>query len=84
MKAMNEEICSSYKGRVEEIFVDESSYVYEWEELMTIRKNDGTLEKVAVGVSGHIQSINIEVGQEIDVNTLLLTVEDDLLITGCE
>ncbi|MEN1937761.1 hypothetical protein AAIE21_19720 [Paenibacillus sp. 102] len=84
MQAMIEEIYSSYNGRIEEIFVDESSYVYEWEKLMTIRKNDGTLEKVAVGISGHIQSVNIETGQEIDVDTLLLKLEDDLLITGCE
>ncbi|WP_459502549.1 hypothetical protein [Bacillus sp. C1] len=84
MKAKIEEICSSYKGTVEEIFVDESSYVYEWEKLMTVRKNDGTLEEIKVGISGHIRSVNIEVGQEIDVDTLLLKLEDDLLITGCE
>ncbi|EEL52190.1 hypothetical protein CN373_21245 [Bacillus cereus] len=84
MKAMIEEIYSSYNGKVEEIFIDEASYVYEWEKLMTIRKNDGTLETVAVGISGHIRSVNIEVGQDIDVDTLLLKLEDDLLVTGCE
>ncbi|WJE53294.1 hypothetical protein QRE66_02980 [Bacillus cereus] len=84
MKAMIEEIYSSYNGRVEEIFVDESSYVYEWEKLMMIRTNDDTLEIIKVGISGHIRSVNIEVSQEIDVNTLLLKFEDDLLITGCE
>ncbi|PFK40987.1 hypothetical protein COI93_12325 [Bacillus cereus] len=84
MKAMIEEIYSSYNGKVEEIFVDEASYVYEWEKLMTIRKNDGTLETVAVGISGHIRSVNIEVGQDIDLDTLLFKLEDDLVITGCE
>lgn len=84
MKAMIEEIYSSYNGKVEEVFIDEASYVYEWEKLMTIRKNDGTLETVAVGISGHIRSVNIEVGQEIDLDTLLLKLEDDLLVTGCE
>ncbi|PFO79006.1 MULTISPECIES: hypothetical protein [Bacillus cereus group] len=84
MKAMIEEIYSSYNGKVEEIFIDEAAYVYEWEKLMTIRKNDGTLETVAVGISGHIRSVNIEVGQEIDLDTLLLKLEDDLLVTGCE
>ena len=34
MKTRMEEICSSYEGKVEEIFVNESSYVYEWEKLM--------------------------------------------------
>ncbi|KEK23336.1 hypothetical protein [Bacillus gaemokensis] len=84
MKAMIEEIYSPCKGKVEEIFVDESSYVYEWEKLMMIQKNDGTVEEIKVGISGHIRSVNIEIGQEIDVDTLLLKLEDDLLITGCE
>ena len=84
MKAMIEEIYSSYKGRVEEIFVDESSYVYEWEKLLMIRKNDGELKKIAVGISGNIRLVNVEVGQEISADTLLVKLEDDLLITGCE
>ncbi len=50
MKTRMEEICSSYEGKVEEIFVNESSYVYEWEKLMMIRKNNGELEK---GCSRH-------------------------------
>lgn len=41
MKTRMEEICSSHEGKVEEIFVNESSYVYEWEKLMMIRKNNG-------------------------------------------
>ncbi|KFM98988.1 hypothetical protein D0U04_24055 [Bacillus clarus] len=84
MKEKIEEIYSSYDGKVEEIFVNESSYVYEWEKLMMIRKNDGMLEEITVGISGHIRLVNIEIGQEINTNTLLLKIEDDLIITGCE
>ena len=84
MKTRMEEIYSSYEGRVEEIFVNESSYVYEWENLMMIRKNNGELEKVAVGISGNIRLVNVVVGQQIHTDTLLVRLEDDLLITGCE
>ncbi|HHT7237234.1 MULTISPECIES: hypothetical protein [Bacillus] len=84
METRIEEIYSSYEGKIEEIFVNESSYVYEWEKLMMIRKNNGELEKVAVGISGNIRLVNVEVGQEITTDTLLVTLEDDLLITGCE
>ncbi|AOY14151.1 MULTISPECIES: hypothetical protein [Bacillus cereus group] len=84
MKTRMEEICSSYEGKVEEIFVNESSYVYEWEKLMMIRKNNGELEKVAVGISGNIRLVNVVVGQQIYTGTLLVRLEDDLLITGCE
>ncbi|HDX9629320.1 TPA: hypothetical protein ROY30_003012 [Bacillus cereus] len=84
MKTRMEEIYSSYEGKVEEIFVNESSYVYEWEKLMMIRKNNGELEKVAIGISGNIRLVNVVAGQQINTDTLLVTLEDDLLITGCE
>ena len=84
MKTRIEEVYSSYEGKVEEIFVNESSYVYEWEKLMMIRKNNGELEKVAVGISGNIRLVNVFVGQRINTDTLLVKLEDDLLITGCE
>ncbi|HDR6318273.1 TPA: hypothetical protein QCU53_005110 [Bacillus thuringiensis] len=84
MKTRMEEIYSCYEGKVEEIFVNESSYVYEWENLMMIRKNNGELEKVAVGISGNIRLVNVVVGQQINTDILLVKLEDDLLITGCE
>ncbi|KZD36626.1 MULTISPECIES: hypothetical protein [Bacillus cereus group] len=84
MQTRIEEIYSSCKGKVEEICINESSYVYEWEKLMMIRKNDGEIEKIAVGISGNIRLVNVEVGQNIDADTLLVKLEDDLLITGCE
>ncbi|PFB24288.1 hypothetical protein COJ27_11980 [Bacillus cereus] len=84
MKTRIEEIYSCYEGKVEEIFVNESSYVYEWENLMMIRKNNGELEKVAVGISGNIRLVNVVVGQQINTDILLVKLEDDLLITGCE
>ncbi|MBM6646497.1 hypothetical protein [Bacillus sp. RIT 809] len=84
METRIEEIYSSCTGIVEEIFINETSYVYEWEKLMMIRKNDGEIEKIAVGISGNIRLVNVEVGQEISADTLLVKIEDDLLITGCE
>lgn len=85
MKTRMEEIYSSYEGKVEEIFINESSYVYEWENLMMIpKKITVSLEKVAVGISGNIRLVNVVAGQQINTDTLLVKLEDDLLITGCE
>ena len=53
MKTRMEEICSSYEGKVEEIFVNESSYVYEWEKLMMIRKITVNLKR--------LQSASVEI-----------------------
>ncbi len=52
--------------------------------LMMIRKNNGELEKVAVGISGNIRLVNVVVGRQIHTDTLLIKIEDDLVITGCE
>ena len=50
MKTRIERFASSYEGKVEEIFINESSYVYEWEKLLMIRKNDGELKKLQSGL----------------------------------
>ena len=47
-------------------------------------KSNDELEKVAVGISGNIRLVNVVVGQQIHTDTLLVRLEDDLLITGCE
>ncbi len=48
------------------------------------KKMTVSLKKIAVGISGNIRLVNVEVGQEISADTLLVKLEDDLLITGCE
>lgn len=84
MKAVIESIYSPCNGVVEEVLINENSYVYEWEKLLIIRNNNGILEEVAVGISGNVLSVDVVLGQEVDMNTVLCKVEDDLLITGCE
>ncbi|MFI8708496.1 hypothetical protein ACIGHG_15785 [Bacillus sp. NPDC077411] len=84
MKAVIESIYSPCNGVVEEVLINEKSYVYEWEKLLIIRNNKGILEEAAVGISGNVLSVDVVVGQEVDTNTILCKVEDDLLITGCE
>ncbi|SFD62036.1 hypothetical protein SAMN04488168_1597 [Bacillus sp. 491mf] len=84
MKAVIESIYSPCNGVVEEVLINEKSYVYEWEKLLIIRNNNGILEEAAVGISGNVLSVDVVVGQEVDMNMVLCKVEDDLLITGCE
>lgn len=79
-----EAVYSPCCGKVEKVFVNEESYIYEWEKLLTIRTEDGGTAEVAVGVSGSIASVEVEPGEEVDTNTVLCKVEDDLKITGCD
>ncbi len=84
MKTRMEEICSSYEGKVEEIFVNESSYVYEWEKLALIETIDKQKVEIKVGISGYIESLEVVEGQAIADQKLLITMRDDLLITGSD
>lgn len=84
MKDVIENVYSPCHGVIEEILVQQSSYVYEWEKLFVIKKSDGTLEEAAVGVSGNILAVEVTLGQEVNEQTLLCKLEDDWLITGCE
>ncbi|WP_257346796.1 hypothetical protein [Pseudalkalibacillus decolorationis] len=83
MKEIFQTVFSPCNGIVEKVFVNESSYVYEWETLFLIRTSEET-EEISIGVSGSIISVEIAEGQEVYPETVLLTVRDDLRITGSD
>lgn len=84
MKDVIENVYSPCNGVIEEILVQQSTYVYEWEKLFVIKKSDGTLEEAAVGFSGNILAVEVKLGQKVNEQTLLCKLEDDWSITGCE
>ncbi|WIY61763.1 biotin/lipoyl-containing protein [Bacillus arachidis] len=84
MKAVIEDVYSPCYGKVEKIFITESSYVYEWEKLALIETIDKQKVEIKVGISGYIELLEVEEGQVITDKTRLITVRDDLLITGSD
>ncbi|KFN02053.1 hypothetical protein D0U04_16950 [Bacillus clarus] len=84
MKAVIESVYSPCYGKVEKLFVTKSSYVYEWERLAVIETMDKRKVEIKVGISGYIESLEVEEGQAIADKKLLITVRDDLLITGSD
>lgn len=84
MQAIEETIYSPCAGTVEQVLTTENNHVYEWEKLFLIRKNNGRIEEISIGISGYITSLNIEKGQKVTTNTVLATIQDDLLITGSD
>ncbi|MBO1627271.1 biotin/lipoyl-containing protein [Bacillus arachidis] len=84
MKAVIEDVYSPCYGKVEKIFINESSYVYEWEKLALIETIDKQKVEIKVGISGYIELLEVEEGQVITDKTRLITVRDDLLITGSD
>ncbi|MDN3017205.1 hypothetical protein PH210_13485 [Paenibacillus sp. BSR1-1] len=84
MKEVIEAIYSPCCGKIETLFVDQDSYVYEWEKLILIHTEDHKKVEVRAGVSGHIVSLEVTEKQNVTHETLLIKVKDDLLITGSE
>ncbi|KOS30770.1 hypothetical protein ADK17_03740 [Bacillus anthracis] len=84
MKTVIEGVYSPYEGKVEKIFVKETSYVYEWEKLALIETIDKQKVEIKVGISGYIESLEVVEGQAIADQKLLITMRDDLLITGSD
>ncbi|WP_079526129.1 hypothetical protein [Halobacillus hunanensis] len=69
---------------MEEILIQKNDYVYEWEKLFLVRNHDGLLEEIRIGTSGLIASLEVLENQEVNTNTVLAMVEDDLNITGSD
>ena len=84
MKTVIECVYSPCYGKVEKLFVMESSYVYEWEKLALIETIDKQKVEIKIGISGYIESLEVVEGQAIADQKLLITVRDDLLVTGSD
>lgn len=84
MKTVIECVYSPCYGKVEKLFVTKSSYVYEWEKLALIETIDKQKVEIKIGISGYIESLEVVEGQDIADQKLLITVRDDLLVTGSD
>ncbi|HFJ9484072.1 TPA: hypothetical protein ACGW66_005089 [Bacillus cereus] len=84
MKTVIECVYSPCYGKVEKLFVTESSYVYGWEKLALIETIDKQKVEIKIGISGYIESLEVVEGQAIANQKLLITVRDDLLVTGSD
>ncbi|MFL6560045.1 MAG: hypothetical protein ACJ8MO_28525 [Bacillus sp. (in: firmicutes)] len=84
MSVVEEAIFSPCSGTVETVLTRENNHVYEWERLFLIKTKNGKIEEISIGVSGYITSLPVKTGQEVNSQTVLATIQDDLLITGSD
>jgi multidrug efflux pump subunit AcrA (membrane-fusion protein) len=69
---------------IEKISIEKDTRVYEWESLFTIRTAEGRFEEVRVGLSGIIQSLEVEVGDEVIPGMVLAYINEDLVASGSD
>jgi biotin carboxyl carrier protein len=79
-----EPIVSPFLGTVEEVLINSTCRIYEWENLFKIRAVNGELNTVSMGLSGEIQSIEVKIGDNITPGMVLAVVKEDLIATGSD
>ncbi|MFJ7754031.1 hypothetical protein ACQKGI_04580 [Peribacillus muralis] len=72
------------EGMVEKISISKNSRFYEWEQLFQIRRPDGCIEIIDIGLSGEIQSLEVMEGEEVVTGEVLAYFQEDLFVTGSD
>lgn len=77
-------ILSPCFGKVEKITVKNAERIYEWDALFIIKADAGTVEEVLTGVSGKIESLEVQVGDYVIPGMVLAYIKEDLFVTGSD
>ncbi|GAA1372284.1 hypothetical protein [Peribacillus frigoritolerans] len=77
-------ILSPCDGRVEKISISKNSRFYEWDQLFQIKKADGSVEIIDIGVSGKIETLEVLEGEPVVAGEVLAYFKEDLFVTGSD
>ncbi|CAM3432308.1 hypothetical protein [Cytobacillus oceanisediminis] len=77
-------IISPCQGRVERVEITNESRIYEWDPLFYIKTPEGHVEVIQIGVSGEIESLEVQVGEAVIPGMVLAYIKEDLYVTGTD
>ncbi|MDW7614618.1 hypothetical protein SC499_07715 [Peribacillus simplex] len=77
-------ILSPCDGSVERISISKNSRFYEWEPLFQIKKADGGVEIIDIGVSGEVESLEVMEGEPVVAGEVLAYFKEDSFVTGSD
>ncbi|MGG3468236.1 hypothetical protein ABES02_12230 [Neobacillus pocheonensis] len=77
-------VISPCYGRVEKISIQNDERIYEWEPLFMIKTDDGHVEMIQTGVSGEIESLEVQEGDDVIPGMVLAYIKEDLYVTGSD
>lgn len=78
----NEMIISPYHGVVRRIYIRENVKVDQWEPLFAIETTGGNFRQIRVGLSGMIDSLEVETGDKVVPGMVLAYLSEDLAALG--
>ncbi|MFT4415277.1 hypothetical protein ACLM5H_15555 [Fredinandcohnia humi] len=76
----HEIVTSPYHGVIKEIVIKENTRICEWEPLFIIQTESGEHKAVVVGISGSVQSIEVQEGDEVIPGMVLTYLKDDSIL----
>ncbi|WP_413307907.1 hypothetical protein AA0X95_08605 [Bacillus sp. 1P10SD] len=77
-------VTSPCYGRVEKIQIKNEERIYEWDPLFMIKADDGHEEMILTGVSGEVESLEVQEGDDVIPGMVLAYIKEDLYVTGSD
>lgn len=77
-------VLSPFYGKIEKISIKSESRIYEWETLFTIKTEEGNEEIIQTGVSGEVESLEVQEGDYVIPGMVLAYIKEDIFVTGSD
>lgn len=77
-------VLSPVYGTVEKVLIQEESRIYEWEILFSIKTHVGHIEKIQTGISGELESLEVQEGDNVIPGMVLAYIKEDFFFTGAD
>ncbi|MFP5108190.1 biotin/lipoyl-binding protein [Neobacillus sp. C211] len=77
-------VLSPVYGKVEKVSIKSDTRIYEWETLFQIKTEEGNLEKIQMGLSGEVESLEVQEGDYVIPGMVLAYIKEDLFVTGSD
>ncbi|WP_078409481.1 hypothetical protein [Priestia abyssalis] len=79
-----EMITSPCHGTIEKVSINQHSRVYEWEPLFYVKTIDGGTEIIKMGVSGEVQSLEVQEGDQVIPGMVLAYIKEEMVISASD
>lgn len=75
----DEMITSPCYGTIEKVSIDKNSRIYEWEPLFYVKTFDGGTEVIKMGISGEVQSLEVQEGDKVIPGMVLAYIKEEII-----
>ena len=77
-------VLSPCHGVVEKVSIQSETRIYEWEPLFQIKTAEGKVQMIQTGLSGKVESLEVQEGDYVIPGMVLAFIKEDLFVTGSD